>query len=359
MGVKENDERTILVLLILFFILDQAFCFSCARYYLSISKNSLKANTDQYQCLRCKNSNSGEEKDDSSFGLPKTTVPTRFSWNKNLRRDFLQQIINFNTLCSTSIKASSLSFLSISPAWTSGTPSLAVSQVEGDKYIAQVMSSFYDIPAKSPNCFRLYLVRHGETENNRLHLVQGARVDSSLNDTGKKQAKRLGQALSMLHGNQNDGNLLFVHSSLKRSKETAHIAASTYLEQKITTRTYYNTAGDDEQQRVTNLGVVGLGHSTPPIMHSKKLNDSGNITLQVLPSIGEIDFGLQEGKPSSSVRSEMFQTYSSWSVGLIDAKSADGSGETGRQVCSVCVWKKAILRHALIAIGSLYSILQA
>lgn len=36
---------------------------------------------------------------------------------------------------------------------------------------------------------KIYLVRHGETEYNRLGVVQGSGVDASLNETGKKQAE--------------------------------------------------------------------------------------------------------------------------------------------------------------------------
>lgn len=35
----------------------------------------------------------------------------------------------------------------------------------------------------------IYLTRHGETEFNRLGIVQGSGVDSALNDTGRKQAE--------------------------------------------------------------------------------------------------------------------------------------------------------------------------
>lgn len=34
----------------------------------------------------------------------------------------------------------------------------------------------------------IYIVRHGQTDYNKLHIVQGSGVDSSLNDTGRKQA---------------------------------------------------------------------------------------------------------------------------------------------------------------------------
>lgn len=36
---------------------------------------------------------------------------------------------------------------------------------------------------------QLFILRHGETDYNRLGIIQGGGVDSSLNDTGRKQAK--------------------------------------------------------------------------------------------------------------------------------------------------------------------------
>ena len=35
----------------------------------------------------------------------------------------------------------------------------------------------------------IYIIRHGETELNRLGIVQGRGVDSDLNDTGRAQAE--------------------------------------------------------------------------------------------------------------------------------------------------------------------------
>eukprot|EP00956_Cyclotella_meneghiniana_P001722 scaffold1876_cov58-Cyclotella_meneghiniana.AAC.1 len=55
-----------------------------------------------------------------------------------------------------------------------------------------------DLPPLTPDCARIYLCRHGQTENNRLHLVQGARVDPPINENGREQAKRLGTAISRL-----------------------------------------------------------------------------------------------------------------------------------------------------------------
>ena len=41
----------------------------------------------------------------------------------------------------------------------------------------------------------LYLVRHGETDWNRTHRIQGS-TDIPLNDTGRAQARRAGRLLA-------------------------------------------------------------------------------------------------------------------------------------------------------------------
>lgn len=35
----------------------------------------------------------------------------------------------------------------------------------------------------------IYILRHGETENNRLAIVQGSGIDGTLNQKGEEQAK--------------------------------------------------------------------------------------------------------------------------------------------------------------------------
>lgn len=60
---------------------------------------------------------------------------------------------------------------------------------------------------------RIILARHGQTELNRLHIVQGSGVDPGLNDVGRQQA----QALFERWGGEVD---LVVSSGLVRSDET-------------------------------------------------------------------------------------------------------------------------------------------
>lgn len=61
----------------------------------------------------------------------------------------------------------------------------------------------------------LYIVRHGETDYNRRHIVQGRGVNASLNEKGRKQSRQFYEAYAGLPLNH-----VFV-SSLRRSLETA------------------------------------------------------------------------------------------------------------------------------------------
>jgi uncharacterized phosphatase len=66
---------------------------------------------------------------------------------------------------------------------------------------------------------RFFLVRHGETEWNRLRKIQGV-SDIPLNDTGRAQAAALGDILSRHRFD------LIVSSPLSRALETARIVAT-------------------------------------------------------------------------------------------------------------------------------------
>ncbi|MDX2133863.1 MAG: histidine phosphatase family protein [Saprospiraceae bacterium] len=60
----------------------------------------------------------------------------------------------------------------------------------------------------------IYFIRHGETEYNRLGIVQGSGVDTSLNDTGHWQAKAFYEYYRSVPFD------LFVSSALRRTHET-------------------------------------------------------------------------------------------------------------------------------------------
>ncbi len=73
--------------------------------------------------------------------------------------------------------------------------------------------------AAHPETVEVTFVRHGETEMNKLGIVQGSNVDVPLNSVGKKQAKAAGEALK-----KDDFDAL-VSSDLVRARETATIIA--------------------------------------------------------------------------------------------------------------------------------------
>ena len=75
---------------------------------------------------------------------------------------------------------------------------------------------------KKSGLIQIYIIRHGETEWNKLGLPQGSEADIPLNDNGKEQAKLTGEYLKRYR--QSDGLFDCIYSSpMKRTKETAEI----------------------------------------------------------------------------------------------------------------------------------------
>ena len=63
----------------------------------------------------------------------------------------------------------------------------------------------------------LYLVRHGQSQANANHIMQGAKIDQPLTDKGRMQANETKEKLSGIQFDK-----IFV-SPLKRASETAEI----------------------------------------------------------------------------------------------------------------------------------------
>jgi broad specificity phosphatase PhoE len=74
----------------------------------------------------------------------------------------------------------------------------------------------------------IYLIRHGETEYNKLGISQGGEADIELNDLGKEQAKKTGEYLKKYRMNDKPFDMIF-SSPMKRTKETAEIIAAEIL----------------------------------------------------------------------------------------------------------------------------------
>ena len=151
-----------------------------------------------------------------------------------------------------------------------------------------------DLPPITPGCVRLYLCRHGQTENNRLRKMQGARVDPEINKNGYEQAERLGMAVGRLReADSLHAPTLVAHSKLLRAKETSAILADAA-----------NSSLKANQEPMRIYGEVS--------------------------SLGEVDFGNLDGKDVNSAKSVMMSTFASWATGDID-KRAGGEGDSGRE----------------------------
>ena len=154
-----------------------------------------------------------------------------------------------------------------------------------------------DLPPVTPGCARLYLCRHGQTENTRLRMMQGARVDPPINSNGYEQAERLGIAVARLRdADSMHSPTLVAHSRLLRAKETASVLTS------------FATSSSKGNQQSSPLQVYGEAFS----------------------SLGEVDFGDLDGKDVNSAKSMMMSTFASWATGDIDRR-AGGEGESGRE----------------------------
>lgn len=126
----------------------------------------------------------------------------------------------------------------------------------------------------------LLLVRHGETEYNREHIMQGRGIDATLNETGRFQAEALAERLA-----DQPLDAIYV-SSLKRAQETA--------------------------------AAVARFHPGVP--------------LHVLDDLDEMSWGVYEGKSATSeaVESVYDTLYQQWDRGIFDDR-VDG-GESIRDV---------------------------
>lgn len=152
-----------------------------------------------------------------------------------------------------------------------------------------------DLPPITPGCARLYLCRHGQTENNRLRLMQGARVDPEINKNGYEQAERLGFAVGKLIDSDSIlAPTLVAHSKLLRAKETATI-------------------------------LTDKANSLKGKQQSSPLKLYGEVS-----SLAEVDFGNLDGKEVNAAKAVMMSTFASWATGDIDRR-AGGEGESGRE----------------------------
>lgn len=126
---------------------------------------------------------------------------------------------------------------------------------------------------------RIYLIRHGQTEPNRQHIIQGSGLDASLNETGQQQARDFYAAYRHIPFDK-----VFT-SALRRTWES-----------------------------VADFLDAGL-------------------TQVVVPEFNEISWGIKDGtKIDASEQFEYYSLMEDWKAGLLDR--AFEKGESPRQVAN-------------------------
>lgn len=269
------------------------------------------------------------------------------------RRIVLQSLVSlpFTSQILTSYPQLSIAFAAASGETNTNTNSVQPQPQQPN------LDCLADLPPIPTNCVRLYLCRHGQTEYNRLKKIQGSRIDAPLNDTGRKQATRMGKALShapntmtmmMMYQQQSQQSQqshllqqIAAHSNLLRARETADIATTTLeaMIHKSNDSAFLGSSGSDKDNNdETTIKFINdtiekrNNHILQTRTTKNNHNDHPLIKLQSLSTLGEVDFGpLNEGKSSTIAKAEMLKTYASWSLGDIDS-TLGGSGESGRDV---------------------------
>ena len=198
----------------------------------------------------------------------------------------------------------SLGALLISPlALLLKEPALADTIIAEEEVQETNLDCLLDLPPIPKDHVRIFLCRHGQTENNRLRKVQGARVDPPINDNGILQATNMGKALSKVNPTPQSP---FFSSNLKRAQMTAEIASN-----------QINNAGN---------------------------NNIPKPLITQLSSLAEVDFGpLAEGQPIAIAKVGMQATAARWAAGNIDYRPSKDGGDSARDVFNRAVESLRIL----------------
>ena len=120
----------------------------------------------------------------------------------------------------------------------------------------------------------IFLLRHGQTTANAQEVIQGPRIDAPLSELGQRQAASLGEALA-------GEPLAAVYSSpLVRARDTADALVRRHRRRDATAR--------------------------------------GQLAVQVVPELYEMDYGAFIGRSYADVRDEMDQVLDAWRLGFVD-----------------------------------------
>ncbi len=160
----------------------------------------------------------------------------------------------------------------------------------------------------------IYLIRHGQTNFNKLGIVQGSGIDSDLNDEGNKQALKF-----FNHFNHVSFERIYV-TQLKRTHQTV-----------------------------------------APFLNL-------NIPIEIIPEFNEINWGVLEGKePTEENRNQFYEISSLWKQGHLNIAVSDGETplqmynrqkigltkvmETNHKIVLICMHGRAIRSFLCLLTG--------
>ncbi|HKJ46128.1 MAG TPA: histidine phosphatase family protein [Balneolales bacterium] len=118
---------------------------------------------------------------------------------------------------------------------------------------------------------RIFIARHGETDYNKNHIIQGCGVDAELNELGNLQA----------------------------------ISLANYFE-------------DKELDAVYSSNLLRAKQTATPVSHQK------NLPLQSYAELNEMNFGVYEGQMYHSVQDKFITLHEEWGRGLLHNKCEEG-----------------------------------
>lgn len=145
----------------------------------------------------------------------------------------------------------------------------------------------------------IWLLRHGQTTANADQVIQGPRIDAPLSTLGQRQADSLGRALS------GEPLAALYSSPLLRARDTA--------------------------------GAVAR--------HHRPRAAPGQLAVQVVPELYELDYGAFVGQRLPSIRDEMDQVFDAWRLGYVDEPFPGGESALLAQT-RIRPFANRLLEHA-------------
>ena len=119
---------------------------------------------------------------------------------------------------------------------------------------------------------KFYIVRHGQTDYNKNHKIQG-RLDIPLNDTGKEQAEKISENLADVHFDT------IYYSPLTRARQTADVvrknhADAEYLEApEIIERDFGDYEGEPSDVEPAYYGLWDINLESAAIKNGETMDD--------------------------------------------------------------------------------------